>query len=112
VPLDWQLMMRMRPGWDFVYLDGTCMDQVLYQQHLNALIDRDLERLAANGVTGYGRTEFEQDLRMAAKACTIVPIVGGAGYDVANERSAALFKTVGERICSTIEDLDSLNLLS
>ncbi len=112
VLLDWQLMMWMRPGWDFVYLVGTCMDKELRQQHFDALIDRYLEGLAAKGVTGYGRTEFKQDLRMAAMACTIVPIVGGAGYDETNERSAALFKTVGERIFSTVEDLGSLNLLS
>ena len=111
VLLDWQLMLWMRPGWDFIYLVGTCMDQALRQQHLDTLIDRYLEQLALNGVAGYGRNEFEQDLRMAAMACTIVPIVGGAGYDENNDRSAELFKTIGERIFSTVDDLGSLSLL-
>ncbi len=109
--LDWQLMMWMRPGWDFVYLVGTCMEKALRRQHLDALIDRYLEQLAANGVTGYSRADFEQDLRMAVMACTIVPVVGGAGYDVTNDRSTALFTKVSERLFSAIEDLDALSLL-
>jgi aminoglycoside phosphotransferase (APT) family kinase protein len=111
VLLDWQLMIWMRPGWDFIYLVGTCMEKALRQQYFDALIDRYLEQLAANGVAGYGRADFEQDLRMAAMACTIVPVVGGAGYDVTNERSTALFAKVSERIFSAIDDLDALSLL-
>jgi aminoglycoside phosphotransferase (APT) family kinase protein len=111
VLLDWQLMLWMRPGWDFVYLIGTCMDQALREQHLEALIERYLQGLAANGVVDYRRSEFEQDLRMAAMACTIVPVIGGAGYDVTNARSAQLFKTIGERIFSTVTDLGALSLL-
>ncbi len=109
--LDWQLMLWMRPGWDFVYLVGTCMDQTLRRQHFAALIDRYLDGLAANGVADYGRAQFEQDLRMAAMACTIVAVVGGAGYDVTNERSATLFRVIGERIFSIVEDLDALSML-
>jgi aminoglycoside/choline kinase family phosphotransferase len=111
VLLDWQLMLWMRPGWDFVYLVGSCMDEGLRREHFDDLVDRYLDGLRSHGVTDYSRDDFTQDLRMAAMACTIVAIVGGGGYDVGNPRSAELFRVVGSRSFSLVDELDCLRIL-
>jgi len=111
VVIDWQLMMVTNPATDFAYLLGTNIDTELRRSAEADLMSRYLEGLKRHGVTDYSRNDLERDYRLAMMGVSSIPIIGGASVDVSNERSLALFRTVGGRLFQAIEDWDALKLL-
>lgn len=111
VVIDWQLMMVTNPATDFAYLLGTNIDTELRRSAEADLMAGYLEGLRRHGVTGYSRSDLERDYRLALMGVSSIPIIGGAAADVTNERSIALFSTIGGRLFQAIEDWEALALL-
>lgn len=109
--IDWQLVSRTRPGWDFAYFVGTCMDEDNRRLLQKPLTARYLAGLSANGVTGYQAREFKRDFRLCTMAMTIIPVIGGASFDTANARSLELFGNMAQRAFASVLDNDCLDLL-
>ena len=109
--IDWQLVARLRPGWDFAYFLGTSISEENRRRWQPALIARYLDGLAAGGVRGYGADAFDRDFRLAAMAITVIPIIGGASFDIDNARSKALFGAILRRSLTSVVDNNCLVLL-
>ena len=92
--IDWQLMARLRPGYDIAYFLGTSIPEAMRREHQAALRARYLAGLKAGGVQGYSEARFDTDFRLGTMAMTVIPILGGASFDTSNERSVALFGAI------------------
>lgn len=109
--IDWQLVARLRPGWDFAYFLGTSLTVEDRRRWQAALTARYLEGLKAGGVSNYGAAAFETDFRLGTMAITIIPVIGGAAFDIDNERSKALFGAILSRSLTSVVENNSLALL-
>ncbi|HEY5680687.1 MAG TPA: phosphotransferase [Pseudomonadales bacterium] len=109
--LDWQLVMRARPGWDIAYFMGTNLPVSFLDEHGEALRDRYYQQLQSNGVQGYARADLEADLAIGTMAMTGIPIIGGANADLSNPRNEALFTEVGSRAFGAVIGNDCLAYL-
>ena len=109
--IDWQLVARLRPGWDFAYFLGTSLTEQNRRQWQPALTKRYLDGLRAGGVGDYSAEAFATDFRLATMAITNIPIIGGASFDISNERSKALFGAILSRSLTSVVDNNSLALL-
>ncbi|HEX2592181.1 MAG TPA: phosphotransferase [Rhizomicrobium sp.] len=109
--IDWQLMARLRPGYDIAYFLGTSIPEEMRREHQAALRARYLAGLKAGGVQDYGGDRFDVDYRLGTMAMTVIPILGGASFDVSNERSVALFGAILSRSMASVLDNDCLSLL-
>lgn len=109
--IDWQLMARLRPGWDIAYFLGTSITEIQRRQWQRDLCGRYLNGLRAGGVGDYDASAFDYDFRLSAMAITIIPVIGGASFDVSNERSLALFGAILSRSLASVLENDSLALL-
>ena len=110
--LDWQLVMRGRPGWDFAYLVGTNLPVSLRRDFEADLRDLYLAGLQRAGVGDYSRPELDRDLAFATMAMTNIAVIGGANADLSNPRNEALFAAIGQRAFSAVLDGDCLSVLS
>jgi hypothetical protein len=109
--IDWQLMARLRPGWDISYFLGTSLPEELRREWQPALRARYLRGLAAGGVRDYGEAQFDIDFRLGTMGMTVIPVLGGAAFDISNERSTALFGAILARSLASVVDNDCLALL-
>jgi thiamine kinase-like enzyme len=109
--IDWQLMARLRPGWDFAYFLGTSVSETRRSRWQPALSARYLDGLRANGVRNYDAARFDYDFRLSTMAITVIPVIGGASFDVSNERSLALFGAIMLRSLTSVLENDCLALL-
>ncbi len=57
------------------------------------------------------RNDLERDLRKALLGVSCIPIIGGANFDLDNERSHALSEAIFSRMFQAIEDWEALKLL-
>jgi hypothetical protein len=110
--IDWQLMMMTTPATDIAYLLSTNIATDDRRNIEHELIERYLERLEEQGVRDYTRDAFDNDFRLALLSVSGIPVIGTAGVDMGNERSAALMRAVSQRMYQTIEDWDALAVLS
>lgn len=111
VVIDWQLVARLRPGWDVAYFLASSLTEVDRRRWQGALFERYLEGLRAGGVRDYGAAAFETDFRLGAMAITIISVIGGASFDMSNERSKTLFGTGLRRAMNSVVENDCLALL-
>ena len=109
--IDWQLMARLRPGYDIAYFLGTSIPEEMRREHQATLRARYLAGLKAGGVQGYDEARFDTDFRLGTMAMMVIPILGGASFDTSNERSVALFGAILSRATSSILDNRCLDLL-
>jgi hypothetical protein len=109
--IDWQLMARVRPGWDIAYFLGTSVPETVRASWQAGLQGRYLDGLRAGGVRNYGAAAFAYDFRLSAMAITVIPVIGGASFDVSNERSLALFGAILRRSLTSVLENDCLSLL-
>lgn len=109
--IDWQLMARGRPGWDFAYFLGTSISETLRGRWQPALIARYLDGLCAGGVRDYDASAFDYDFRLSTMAMTAIPVIGGASFDVSNERSLALYGAIMRRSLTSVLENNCLELL-
>lgn len=59
----------------------------------------------------YGGSRFDTDFRLATMAMTMIPVIGGASFDINNERSKALFGAILRRSLTSVLENDCLALL-
>jgi Ecdysteroid kinase-like family len=109
--IDWQLMARLRPGYDIAYFLGTSIPEEMRRDHQAALRARYLAGLKAGGVSDYDEARFDVDFRLGTMAMTVIPILGGASFDTSNERSVALFGAILARSMASVLDNRCLELL-
>ena len=109
--IDWQLMARLRPGYDIAYFLGTSIPEQMRREHQAALRARYLAGLKAGGVSDYDEARFDDDFRLGTMAMTVIPILGGASFDTTNERSVALFGAILARSMASVLDNRCLELL-
>jgi thiamine kinase-like enzyme len=109
--IDWQLVARLRPGWDVGYFLGPSVAEADRRRWQGALIERYVEGLRAGGVRDYSAAAFETDFRLGTMAMTIIPIIGGAAFDIDNERSKTLFGTMLHRALASVVENECQALL-
>lgn len=109
--IDWQLVARVRPGWDFAYFVGCSIPEDLRRQVMPELKNRYLRGLRNGGVKKYDAASFDLDLRLNSMAVTLIPVIGGASFDANNARSTALFGSVLQRTLGAVLDNGALELL-
>ena len=109
--IDWQLLSRMHPGWDIAYFLGTSIPVEMRREHQDALRARYLAGLKAGGVRDYGGKQFDVDFRLGTMAMMVIPVLGGASFDISNERSVALFGAILQRSLASVLDNGCLALL-
>lgn len=109
--LDWQLVIRARPGWDIAYFMGTNLPAPFLEEHGEALRDRYFQQLQNSGVQGYSRTDFDADVALNTMAMTGIPIIGGANADLSNPRNEALFTEMSSRAFGEVIRNDCLTHL-
>ncbi len=109
--IDWQLVARLRPGWDFAYFMGTSVPEEVRRHWQPGLTRRYLDGLRAGGVGDYDAAQFSTDLRLNTMAMTLIPVIGGASFDGDNPRSVALFGAILQRSLGSVLDNKCLDLL-
>ncbi len=109
--IDWQLLVRMRPGYDIAYFLGTSIPEEMRREHQGALRGRYLAGLRAGGVSDYNERRLDVDFRLGTMAMMVIPILGGASFDVSNARSVALFGAILQRSLASVLDNNCLALL-
>lgn len=109
--IDWQLVARVRPGWDFAYFVGCSIPEDLRRQLMPELKNRYLRGLRDGGVKNYDAASFDSDLRLNSMAVTLIPVIGGASFDASNARSTALFSSILQRTLGAVLDNRALELL-
>jgi Ecdysteroid kinase-like family len=107
---DWQLADRARGGRDLGYFLTQSLDPGVRRDLQDDLVDLYVERLAANGVTGYGRDEAWEDYRVAALFSLLYPVVAGGGLELSGSRAALLTEVILVRAAEAIVDLDCTSL--
>ena len=109
--IDWQLMMWMKPAWDFTYLCFTNIRTEDRHAWFDDLATLYLEELALHGVEGYSRRQLDEDVRLCLPGITVAPVIGGASFDETNDRSRALFEAVAKRVFSGIDEMECMTRL-
>jgi hypothetical protein len=107
---DWQLADRARGGRDLGYFLTQSLDPGVRRDLQDDLVDLYVERLAANGVTGYGRDEAWEDYRVSALFSLLYPVVAGGGLELSGSRAALLTEVILVRAAEAIVDLDCTSL--
>ena len=72
--IDWQLMARLRPGYDIAYFLGTSVPEEMRRTHQADLRSRYLAGLRDGGVRDYDPKRFDVDFRLGTMAMTVIPI--------------------------------------
>ena len=109
--LDWQLVAKLHPGWDIAYFLGTSLTEAQRRTLQPALLAQYLDGLRRYGVRDYDEGNLTRDFRLGTMAMTLIPIIGGAGFDMSNARSLELFGSMARRAFTSVLDNDCLTLL-
>ena len=108
--IDWQLMMANKPGWDLAYLLCTNIKVDLRRKIFDESCEAYLSGLRDNGID-FGREELNKNMMLSLLAMMTFPVVGGANYDLENERSKKLFEVLTERLFSSVEDYNAISFI-
>ena len=102
--------MKNLPGYDLAYLLFSNTDINLRRNifedccnaYLSGLKDRNLD---------LSQNELHKNMMYSLMAQTIVPVNGGANFDLENQRSKKLFEVIADRMFSAIEDYDATSYI-
>ena len=108
--IDWQLIAALRAGWDLAYLLGTNVLTEQRRDHEQEYIDLYLASMSNHGVD-YTEAELRSDMKWSLLGLCSIIVIGGANFDVSNERSFQLFKQMSVRLLETIADYDALSVI-
>lgn len=108
--IDWQLIAALRAGWDLAYLLGTNIVTEQRRNHEQEYIDLYLASMGNHGVD-YTEAELRHDMKWALLGLCSIIVIGGANFDVNNERSFELFKQISVRLFETIADHNALSVI-
>ena len=106
VAIDWQLYDRSRGPRDLSYLLSQSMEPDTRATHERALVERYVDRIAAQGVGGYDVDTAWSDYRLATLFDLVYPVIAGGGLSLANERAVALIRVLFRRFAAAFEHLD------
>ena len=110
VLVDWQLYDRSRGPRDLSYLLSQSMEPAQRAACERALVERYVDVLVANGVTGYGVEQAWADYRLATLFDFVYPVIAGGSLNLANERAVALVRKIFARFVAALEHLDCASL--
>ena len=111
VAVDWQLISVAKGVKDFTYFVTQSLRVEDRAAHEEGLLRIWLDELHANGVGGY---EFEQawaDYRLSVAWAFVYSVIATSTLDAADERGAALTRSMFERSIAAIEHLHALDLV-
>jgi aminoglycoside/choline kinase family phosphotransferase len=110
--IDFQAVARGGGAYDVGYFLSQSLDIEDRRAHEGELLDTYLDALAAHGVTGYGREQLQDDLRVGIIYSWIIPVMAvGGGFDLSDERAMRLWDTVVARCQAAIADHRAAELL-
>ena len=111
IAVDWQLISVAKGVKDFTYFVTQSLRAEDRAAHEEGLLRIWLDELRAEGVGGY---EFDQawvDYRLSVAWAFVYPVVATSTLDAADERGAALTRSMIERSVAAIEHLHALELV-
>lgn len=111
VILDWQGPLLGRGIQDVAQLLAQSTQTEVRRAHQRELIQRYVNALATQGVSGYGFDEAWEDYRRATLYSWAYVVVVSGTLDANNERGFAWMSKMVARNSAAIEDLDCLRLL-
>ena len=109
--IDWQLIGALRAGWDLAYLIGTNIPSEQRRANEQQYIDLYLDCMRDQGVN-YSEAELRHDMKWSLLGLCSIAVIGGANFDVSNERSFELFKVISIRLFDTIAEHEALSVIS
>ena len=110
--IDFQAVARGGGAYDVGYFLSQSLDIEDRRAHEPELLGTYLDSLAANGVSGYGRDQLEQDIRIGMLYSWIIPVMAvGGGFDLSDERALRLWRAVVARSQAAITDHRAAELL-
>lgn len=108
---DWQVVLRGRGARDAGYFMSQSVRTDDRRACEMAALRRYHETLFGGGVRGYSFDECFDDYRRAALYCLLIPVIGLASWDTANERALTMLTTMLDRAVATIVDLNCGELI-
>lgn len=111
VILDWQGPLCGRGIQDVAQLLGQSTQIEVRRAHQRDLIQRYVDALDANGISGYGFDEAWDDYRHATLYSWAYVVVVSGTLDASNERGFAWMSKMVARNATAIEDLNCLELV-
>ena len=109
--IDWQLIGALRAGWDLAYLIGTNIPSEQRRANEQQYIDLYLDCMRDHGVN-YSEAELRHDMKWSLLGLCSIAVIGGANFDVSNERSFELFKVISTRLFDAIAEHEALSVIS
>ena len=109
--IDWQLIGALRAGWDLAYLIGTNIPSEQRRANEPQYIDLYLDCMRDHGVN-YSEAELRHDMKWSLLGLCSIAVIGGANFDVSNERSFELFKVISIRLFEAIAEHEALSVIS
>ncbi len=109
--IDWQLIGALRAGWDLAYLIGTNIPTEQRRANEQQYIDLYLDCMRDRGVN-YSEAELRHDMKWSLLGLCSIAVIGGANFDVSNERSFELFKVISIRLFDAIAEHEALSVIS
>ena len=109
--IDWQLIGALRAGWDLAYLIGTNIPSEQRRANEQQYIDLYLDCMRDRGVN-YSEAELRHDMKWSLLGLCSIAVIGGANFDVSNERSFELFKVISIRLFDAIAEHEALSVIS
>ena len=109
--IDWQLIGALRAGWDLAYLIGTNIPSEQRRANEQQYIDLYLDCMRDHGVN-YSEAELRHDMKWSLLGLCSIAVIGGANFDVSNERSFELFKVISIRLFDAIAKHEALSVIS
>lgn len=109
--IDWQLIGALRAGWDLAYLIGTNIPSEQRRANEQQYIDLYLDCMRDRGVN-YSEAELRHDMKWSLLGLCSIAVIGGANFDVSNERSFELFKVISIRLFDAITEHEALSVIS
>ena len=109
--IDWQLIGALRAGWDLAYLIGTNIPSEQRRANEQQYIDLYLDCMRDRGVN-YSEAELRHDMKWSLLGLCSIAVIGGANFDVSNERSFELFKVISIRLFEAIAEHEALSVIS
>jgi len=107
--LDWQIVAKGSPGYDFAYFVSQSLSAADRRAYLDELVDAYLSTLAAAGID-YPEEQFWLDVRRTVLFCLAYP-VQAMGLDLTDARSAALVREMAHRSSSAILEMGTLAIV-
>lgn len=105
--IDWQIAIRGTGTYDIGYFMSQSVGVDMRRAHERDLLALYHETLRAGGVGSYSDDQMLEDYRWTLLFCFAYPVMAGGLGDLANERGAALARTMAERSTTAIMDWDA-----